>query len=183
MTEPCGAQHPERSHVTCEKPAGRCFAQHNAYDAQDGAVGAPVFWPNPLMPPTGKAKGIPPRPATVTPTTAGTPEQAWQEFVQRPTRPDDPVTSHAAAGTTLIELRESQSEVLGLFQDVGPMSDTDLVATAQRLEVKQSVSGLRTRRSELVTMGLLRDSGRRGKTENDRDTIIWETTSPSGATG
>jgi hypothetical protein len=70
-------------------------------------------------------------------------------------------------------MRSSQIAVLDLFRRHGPMTDERLVAAADLDGVQQSVSGLRTRRSELVTFGLLIDSGDRGITVSRRPSIIW----------
>ena len=39
---------------------------------------------------------------------------------------------------------------------------------------EQSVSGLRTRRSELVKRGLVKDSGKKRKLESGRMAVVWE---------
>jgi hypothetical protein len=41
---------------------------------------------------------------------------------------------------------------------------------------EQTHSGLRTRRNELVTLGYLRDSGRKGETQAGGPSIVWELT-------
>lgn len=50
-------------------------------------------------------------------------------------------------------IRRSQREVLTIFTRFGDMTDVDLVKRAADVGSKQSTSGLRTRRSELVTQG------------------------------
>lgn len=91
---------------------------------------------------------------------------------QARTRRTDPSTSHIAAGS-VTDLRASQLAVLGLFRDFGPMSDEMLIECAKQNGVRQSTSGLRTRRAELVDFGYLEDSGDRTETVNARPTIIW----------
>lgn len=88
-------------------------------------------------------------------------------------RPTDPSTSHIAAGS-VTDLRASQVAVLALFRDFGPMSDEMLIECAKQNGVRQSTSGLRTRRAELVDFGYLEDSGDRTETVNARPTIIWQ---------
>ena len=90
-------------------------------------------------------------------------------------RGTDPETSHdAAAGITTNRLRESQKEVWALFRKYGPMDDRELVRLADKDGIRQSPSGLRTRRRELQTMGKVRDSGRSARYEGNRKHIIWE---------
>lgn len=86
------------------------------------------------------------------------------------TRRADPDTSQEAAAS-VGELRDSQKQVLGLFDR--PMTDEQLIARALRAGVKQSPSGLRSRRSELVHLGYLTDSGERDRTTAGRATTIW----------
>lgn len=89
-------------------------------------------------------------------------------------RRTDPGTSWEAAHSLKAEkIRESQREVLRLFRDRGPMTDTRLIEIADQMNVKQSPSGLRTRRSELVTQGFLVDSERRDILPSGRRSIIW----------
>jgi hypothetical protein len=85
-------------------------------------------------------------------------------------RRTDPQTSWDAA-RSVGDLRASQAEVYALFTQ--PLTDEEMIATAALAGVKQSESGLRTRRSELVTLGLLQDTGLRGVTANNRQSIKW----------
>jgi len=91
-------------------------------------------------------------------------------------RRSDPETSHEAASSiSPNQLRESQKEVWSLFRRYGPMTDRDLVDRAEPAGVVQSPSGLRSRRAELVTMGKLRDSGKRTTYGTSaRRHIVWE---------
>lgn len=86
-------------------------------------------------------------------------------------RRTDPHTSWAAARSLDPEtLRASQSYVLGVIQDRGPMTDEDLVyATSGTM----SPSGTRTRRSELVSKGLVYDTGKRVILRSGRHAIVW----------
>lgn len=85
----------------------------------------------------------------------------------------DPPTSHAAA-QSVMHVNEKQLAVLLLFRGWGPMCDQGLIARAQTEGIVQSDSGLRTRRDELVTQGLVRDTGRTTLTRAGRKTIVWE---------
>lgn len=97
-------------------------------------------------------------------------------------RRTDPITSHeAAASIKSEELRRSQLAVLAMFQRFGPMHD---VALVERYEsnalglAKQSPSGIRTRRSELVVQGVLEDSGQKVVLESGRRAIVWRVFKP-----
>lgn len=89
-------------------------------------------------------------------------------------RSTDPGTSWAAADSVM-KLTEKRLAVLGLFA-FGSYTDEELRdkydATPGLPE--QSDSGLRTRRSELVTMGLLLDSGITRLNRAGRNCIVWE---------
>ncbi len=95
-------------------------------------------------------------------------------------RGTDPWTSHAAARSLDAEtLRKTQEAVLACFKTYGPMTHEKLVVAyvggkAAFSWPDQSVSGLRTRTSELVTGGHLRDSGRVTRLDSGRKSIIWE---------
>lgn len=92
--------------------------------------------------------------------------------VPRKYRLTDPETSRLAANSLSPEkLRASQLDVLVVLRRHGPLSDE---AIYERLLRRQSVSGARTRRKELVDLGLVRDSGDRDVTASGRQTIIWE---------
>lgn len=88
-------------------------------------------------------------------------------------RSTDPETSWEAA-RSVKDIRRSQEQVLSIFRRHGPLSDTSLIIKASYGNILQSHSGLRTRRKELVTLGLLRDSGQREKTMSGRNSIVWE---------
>lgn len=97
-------------------------------------------------------------------------------------RQTDPETSHEAAGSLDgTAIRDSQRGVLRLFETFGPMTDEEMVARAQVCGIKQSRSGLRTRRNELTNdfePPLIRDSGERKRTESGRNAIIWRVGRP-----
>jgi hypothetical protein len=89
-------------------------------------------------------------------------------------RDTDPETSHAAAASLSSEkIRESQALVLGLLRADGPMTDETLVAVVEERELRLSPSGARTRRKELVDLGLVEDSGGRVRTGSGRAAIVW----------
>lgn len=86
----------------------------------------------------------------------------------------DPETSHEAAAS-LRDLRDSQVQVYQIIATApSPVSDEDLSYMAQMQGYRFSASGLRTRRSELVRLGWVRDSGQRSVTRSGRRTILWE---------
>lgn len=95
-------------------------------------------------------------------------------------RSADPDTSHAAAASlTSDAIRRSQQAVLRVLRDRGPMTDTSLV---NEYEVqawkgaapKQSPSGIRTRRKELVEMGFVQAAGKKELLDSGRYAHTWE---------
>jgi hypothetical protein len=88
-------------------------------------------------------------------------------------RRGDPGTSHAAAAS-VADLRASQRAVLRAFTIYGPMTDEELVLRySDHASVRQSSSGLRTRRAELVAGGHLYDTGQKRKMRSGRSAIVW----------
>jgi hypothetical protein len=96
-------------------------------------------------------------------------------------RHSDPDTSHLAAESLTAErIRQSQAEVLRTLSLYGPMDDTELVALLRDV---QSPSGVRTRRSELVRLGKVIDSGARATLKSGRRGIVWACAGWLKATG
>lgn len=95
-------------------------------------------------------------------------------------RNTDPHTSHAAA-SSVTNLRRSQKAVYDCLFIYGPMHDRELLKVYSR-ETRSglrnwpflSESGLRTRRSELVDQGWVRDTGRTATLDSGRQATIWE---------
>ena len=77
---------------------------------------------------------------------------------------------------SLPDLRPRQQAVVDLLADIGPVIDEHLVAVYQGSPdfPPQSVSGIRTRRNELAKLGLVVDSGERGRTFAGRNAILWK---------
>lgn len=95
-------------------------------------------------------------------------------------RLSDPQTSHAAAASiSREELRDSQKAVYDLLVERGQMND-EAISSAYSVLMRdghvpyQSESGLRTRRSELVTLGLVVDTGLTTRMRSGRMSIIWK---------
>lgn len=100
-------------------------------------------------------------------------------------RRTDPQTSHEAARSIRSDkLRRSQEAVLDVLMNLGG-SATDVELIERYAEVaqhwvpmpRQSDSGIRTRRSELVTAGRVIDSGERAILPSGRKAIIWKAAS------
>jgi hypothetical protein len=88
-------------------------------------------------------------------------------------RTTDPETSHEAA-MSVTNITPLKQEILQRLMT--PMTDTDLyetLRTGSRLIVTES--GVRSRRSELVQAGLVRDTGERVKLATGRRAIVWGT--------
>ena len=88
-------------------------------------------------------------------------------------RRSDPDTSHEAAEAVTPTLRKLQAEVLAFAAMCGPGGFTD-PELAEHFDCQ--VSTYRTRRSELVAMGLLMDSGHRRLNGGSRKFAVWRIT-------
>ena len=106
-------------------------------------------------------------------------EMLWTEdrsrFYKEPakmTRWADPITSYQAAAS--VDLNKSQKIVMSAFRTRNSMTDEELVIQVAKIGLKLSQSGCRSRRKELVAMGVLRDSGVKEKTAAGRSTTVWE---------
>ena len=91
---------------------------------------------------------------------------------EKMTRWSDPATSYEAAAS--VDLTKGQKIVMLAFRSKRSMTDDELIAQVARLGLKLSPSGCRSRRKELVEMGLIRDSGVKEQTASHRSTIVWE---------
>lgn len=89
-------------------------------------------------------------------------------------RRTDPQTSHDAAASVR-RIRESQADVLTVIRKYGPISDEGMIHAYRAMGLSwQSDSGLRTRRSELVALGAVVDSGYTIRTQSNRQSILWK---------
>ncbi|MBA7551343.1 hypothetical protein ES705_43883 [subsurface metagenome] len=88
-------------------------------------------------------------------------------------RRGDPETSWQAA-ESVAGIRESQARVYVLLHRFGPCSDERLIRFAESRGVMMSRSGIRTRRSELVDLGLVEDSDYKIKLKSGRKAIVWK---------
>lgn len=86
-------------------------------------------------------------------------------------RRTDPQTSHEAAAS-VGDLTAAQEAVYALIAE-RPRSDEQVYALLVSRQYPISPSGARTRRSELVDMGRVEDSGKHYLTGSGRKTIIW----------
>lgn len=95
-------------------------------------------------------------------------------------RRTDPDTSHAAAAS-VSDIRQSQYAVLKVLRkrSAQGFTDEELVAAYEvfaggnRAYPYQSTSGIRTRRSELVRLGLVEDSGVKRVMTTGRMARVW----------
>lgn len=69
----------------------------------------------------------------------------------------------------------SQAEVYAVLELYGPLPDHALVPLAQHVvQTHQSSSGIRSRRAELVDLGLVRETDRRVKMPSGRNARTFE---------
>ena len=110
--------------------------------------------------------------------TAAEAVQMAQMLLAPKTRSTDPETSREAPKA--IKMTENREAVLRVFRQFGAMTDEEAQRRYEsciRLGLpypEQKDSGLRTRRSELVKMGELRDSGRTRRMSTGGKAIVWE---------
>ena len=95
-------------------------------------------------------------------------------------RKKDPKTSHDAADA-VTHIAQTQKRILQLLEDYDQMSDVGILECYRFfVETKGwnlvSESGLRTRRKELVFLGMVEDSGFRVKLDTGRTAISWQIT-------
>ena len=90
-------------------------------------------------------------------------------------RNSDPTTSHDAAASVATDtLTRTQALIIEALRAHGPLTDEQLCHRIAEVERKPvSVSGIRTRRSELVTAGRIVDTGERRQTATGRQAIVW----------
>lgn len=90
-------------------------------------------------------------------------------------RNTDPQTSHDAA-KSVNEVTRTKKAILSLLRT--HQSDMQLVANyiklvSQNKAPKASESGIRSRRAELVKLGLVKDTGKRDLSASNRQMIVW----------
>jgi len=91
------------------------------------------------------------------------------------TRVTDPSTSFEAAASITPESLSATKKWILKFLNDRPRTDESLILAFRRLaDVRVSESGIRSRRAELVELGLVKDSGLRQKLTSGRNAIVWE---------
>jgi hypothetical protein len=115
----------------------------------------------------------------------GARETELREEVRKLHRRDDPETSIAAAWSVVEELRPRQSAVLEVMKRWGPhgLIDEQLCSAYQTQATmpqyalpRQTDSGIRSRRNELVELGLVVATDERRLTAAGRKSIVWKLT-------
>ena len=90
-------------------------------------------------------------------------------------RKTDPFTSHLAA-ESIKDVTPVQSRILSLFDAFGDMTDEELIyeyAKAFNLQWPSADSSIRSRRKELVNMGLLTPTSMVRNTKAGQKSIVW----------
>ncbi len=92
-------------------------------------------------------------------------------------RHTDPETSHDAA-KSVKDLTATQAAIVRILREHGPMVDQDLslhyrVMAHGKRAPWAAESGIRSRRAELVELGLVVDTGARQKLASGRQSIVW----------
>jgi len=90
----------------------------------------------------------------------------------------DPSPSFEAAQSISTErLTDVQDRILVLFKIMGPMPDDTLISYFEEYYPNRATDqSIRSRRAELVKRGLVRDSGRDGKSKHGNRCTVWEAT-------
>jgi hypothetical protein len=93
------------------------------------------------------------------------------------TRTTDPHTSHEAE-ISVVRVTQVQSAILQILSTM-KMHDEQLLRFYEAAMDVDAVpfasqSGVRSRRAELVDLGLVEDSGERVKTRSGRQSIVWQ---------
>lgn len=93
-------------------------------------------------------------------------------------RRTDPTTSHEAAKSVRNQT-DTHERILELFERFGDATDEDLlVYWGQMASLNDwppiSPSGLRSRRAELVALGLVVNTGEKSITNSGRSCIVWD---------
>ena len=96
-------------------------------------------------------------------------------------RRSDPQTSHAAAAS-VNNITKTQRVIFYLLLSK-PSTDVDglrvyRIAEGKKIAPMVSESGYRSRRAELVKLGLAKDSGDRVKLPSGRSAIVWQAIAP-----
>lgn len=88
-------------------------------------------------------------------------------------RNTDIETSHEAA-ESVTKITPTREYILKALRK--PRTDSEMIEFYRGLKKAPaaSESGLRSRRAELVEMGLVRDSGKRVRLESGRYSVVWE---------
>lgn len=85
----------------------------------------------------------------------------------------DPDTSHLAA-QSVTNYHNVQHAILDVVARWGPLTDEDIADRVRSLPIKTSPSGLRTRRKELVALGMLVANPRKVRLSTGRLGTRWE---------
>jgi len=153
----CGAPHPERPEITCEREEYESHAEHVH-------IGATLtMWPNLAY------RGVVPKPGRPD-EEAGIPSreernQIWRNAVKNNRTPRE--TSLQAAATALPSSGSRRRQVYDWLLD-HPSTD-DEVSEALHL----IANTVRPRRGELVESGLVVDSGQRRPSASGNEAIVW----------
>lgn len=96
-------------------------------------------------------------------------------------RDDDRLTSHVAAVRASGGITEKRAAVLKAVRDLGPEGGTDEQIAANYTGPRQSPSGLRSRRAELMRFDppFVADAGRKARISTGGLATVWVATNPT----